>query len=204
MTPDWIAPKRTALLLIDMQVDFASPDGAMAERGADLDDVPAALAQAQRLADAARTVKVPVIFVRLISHPGSESKVAREASQRHGDEAPLCAEGTPGADFFGPQPKPGEAIISKSRFNAFAGTGLAGQLHGQGIDTLVLAGLTTECCVAATAWAAFELDFHVFIAADACAAYEEDLHFSTLEALQLSGAMLGEAAEFAQNWKKSI
>jgi len=92
MTPDWIAPKRTALLLIDMQVDFASPDGAMAERGADLDDVPAALAQAQRLADAARTAKVPVIFVRLISHPGSESKVAREASQRHGDEAPLCAE----------------------------------------------------------------------------------------------------------------
>ena len=45
MTPDWIAPKRTALLLIDFQVDFASPDGAMGVRGADLDDVPAALAQ---------------------------------------------------------------------------------------------------------------------------------------------------------------
>ncbi|HEU0096444.1 MAG TPA: isochorismatase family cysteine hydrolase [Rhizomicrobium sp.] len=202
MTPDWIAPKRTALLLIDFQVDFASPDGAMADRGADLDDVPAALAQAVRLADAARAAHVPVVFVRLITRPGSESKVAREASQRHGDEPPLCAEGTHGADFFGPRPKPGEAIISKSRFNAFAGTGLADQLHGQGIDTLVLAGLTTECCVAATAWAGFELDFHVFIAADACAAYEEDLHFSTLEALQLSGAMLGETAEFAQNWKR--
>jgi ureidoacrylate peracid hydrolase len=203
MTPDWIAPRRTALLLIDMQVDFASPDGAMGTRGADLDDVPAALAQAARLADAARAAKVPVIFVRLITKSGSESKVAREASQRHGDEPPLCVEGTPGADFFGPQPKPGEAIISKSRFNAFAGTGLADQLHGQGIDTLVLAGLTTECCVAATAWSAFEHDFHVFIAADACAAYEEDLHFSTLEALQLSGAMLSETSEFAQNWKKS-
>jgi nicotinamidase-related amidase len=204
MTPDWIAPKRTALILIDFQVDFASPGGAMADRGADLDDVPAALAQATRLADAARAAKVPVVFVRLISRPGTESKVAREANQRHGDEAPLCVEGTPGADFFGPQPKSGEAIISKSRFNAFAGTGLSDLLHGQGIDTLVLAGLTTECCVAATAWSAFELDFHVFIAADACAAYEEDLHFSTLEALQLSGAMLGETGEFAQNWKKSI
>jgi nicotinamidase-related amidase len=204
MTPDWIASKRTALLLIDMQVDFASPDGAMADRGADLDDVPAALAQAQKLADAARAAKVPVVFVRLITKPGTESQVAREASQRHGDEAPLCIEGTSGADFFGTQPRPGEAVISKSRFSAFAGTGLADQLRGQGIDTLVLAGLTTECCVAATAWSAFEQDFHVFIAADACAAYEEDLHFSTLEALQLSGALLGETAEFAQNWKKSI
>jgi nicotinamidase-related amidase len=203
MTPDWIAPKRTAVLLIDYQVDFASPGGAMAERSADLDDVPAALAQARRLADAARAAAVPVIFVRLISRPGTESKVAREASQRHGDEPPLCVEGAPGADFFGPQPKAGEAIISKSRFNAFAGTGLAEQLHAKGIDTLVLAGLTTECCVAATAWSAFELDFHVFIAADACAAYEEELHFSTLEALQLSGAMLAEAGEFAQIWKKS-
>jgi nicotinamidase-related amidase len=147
---------------------------------------------------------VPVVFVRLIAKPGTESKVAREASQRHGDEAPLCVEGTPGAAFFGPQPKPGETVISKSRFSAFAGTGLADQLHAQGIDTLVLAGLTTECCVAATAWSGFEQDFHVFIAADACAAYEEDLHFSTLEALQLSGAMLGETAEFAQAWKKSI
>lgn len=204
MTPDWIAPKRTALLLIDFQVDFASPDGAMAARGADLDDVPAALAQAQRLADAARTAKVPVIFVRLVTKPGTESKVAREASRRHGDEPPLCAQGKRGADFFGPQPGPGEAVISKSRFSAFAGTGLADQLHAQGIDTLVLAGLTTECCVAATAWSGFELDFHVFIAADACAAYEEDLHFSTLEALQLSGALLAEAGEFAQVWKKSI
>jgi ureidoacrylate peracid hydrolase len=203
MTPDWIAPRRTALLLIDMQVDFASPDGAMGSRGADLDDVPAALAQATMLADAARAAKVPVIFVRLITKAGSESKVAREVRQRHGDEPALCVEGTPGADFFGPQPKPGEDIISKSRFNAFAGTSLADQLRGQGIDTLVLAGLTTECCVAATAWSAFEQDFHVFIAADACAAYEEDLHFSTLEALQLSGAMLGETAVFAQNWKKS-
>ena len=201
MTPDWIAPKRTALLLIDFQVDFASPDGAMGVRGADLDDVPAALAQAAKLADAARAASVSVFFVRLTSRPGSESKVAREASRRHGGEPPLCVDGTRGADFFGVRPKPGEAIISKSRFSAFAGTGLADLLHGQGIDTLVLAGLTTECCVAASAWSAFEQDFHVVIAADACAAYEEDLHFSTLEALQLSGAMLGETAELAQIWK---
>ena len=40
MLKDWIAPHRTALLLVDMQVDFASPDGAMAKSGADVTAAP--------------------------------------------------------------------------------------------------------------------------------------------------------------------
>jgi nicotinamidase-related amidase len=36
MTPDQIRWSRTALLVIDCQVDFGSPDGAMAQRGADM------------------------------------------------------------------------------------------------------------------------------------------------------------------------
>jgi nicotinamidase-related amidase len=74
-------------------------------------------------------------------------------------------------------------------------------LHAQGIDTLVLAGLTTECCVASSAWDAFEQDFHVFIAADACAAYEPDLHRHALKALAASGAVVANTSEFAQLWK---
>jgi len=76
-------------------------------------------------------------------------------------------------------------------------------LHAQGIDTLVLAGLTTECCVASTAWDAVERDFHVFIAADACAAYEDDLHQGALKALALSAATVADSAEFAAAWKSS-
>ena len=102
----------------------------------------------------------------------------------------LCVEGTHGADFIGPQPRAGEAVFSKTRFSAFAGTGLADQLHAQGVDTLVLAGLTTECCIQSSAWDAFERDFHVFIAEDACAAYDEALHRHALKALALSGAMV--------------
>jgi nicotinamidase-related amidase len=68
----------------------------------------------------------------------------------------------------------------------------------------VLAGLTTECCVASSAWDGFEHDFHVFIAEDACAAYEPGLHSHALKALALSGAAVASAQEFAENWKKSI
>ena len=204
MKPDWIAPNRTAVIVIDCQVDFGAPDGEMARRGADMTAPQAALAKAQALVDAARDARVKVVFVRLLTHPGGENRRAREARERRGDEGPdFCVEGTRGADFIGPQPEPGEMIISKTRYNAFAHTGLADQLHAAGVDTLVLAGLTTECCVASSAWAGFEHDFHIFIAEDACAAYDQGLHRHALQALALSGATVANTGEFAENWKKS-
>ena len=202
MKADWIAPRRTALLVIDCQVDFGAGDGEMARRGADMTAPQAALVHAQSLVGAARGAGVPVVFVRLIA--AAESTVIREARARQNEDGPdLCVEGTRGADFIGPQPLPGDAIISKKRYSAFAHTGLAEQLHSQGIDTLVLAGLTTECCVASTAWDGFERDFHIFIAADACAAYQPDLHQHALKALGASGAVIAKAAEFQVLWKSN-
>jgi ureidoacrylate peracid hydrolase len=201
--PDWIASTRTALVLVDCQVDFGAPDGAMARRGADMTAPQAALSKAVSLTDAARAAGVPVVFVRLVTR--GESKIAREARQRRGDDEPdLCVEGTRGADFIGPQPQACEAIVSKIHFSAFARTGLTEQLQAQGVDTLVLAGLTTECCIQSSAWDAFEYDFHVFIAGDACAAYEEALHRHALKALEMSGATVAPVADFAAAWGKSF
>jgi len=201
--PDWIAPERTALIVIDCQVDFGGLDGEMARRGADMTAPQAALPRAQALADAARAAGVRLVFVRLLTHPGGENRIVREAKQRQCDQEPdLCVEGTRGADFIGPLPQAGDTIISKTRFSAFARTGLGDQLHSWGIDTVVLAGLTTECCVQSSAWNAFEQDFHVFIATDACAAYEEELHRQALRALEMSGATLATSAELAACWEK--
>jgi ureidoacrylate peracid hydrolase len=205
MKPDWIAPNRTAVIVIDCQVDFGSPDGEMARRGSDMTAPQAALAKAVSLVDAARAAGVRVVFVRLLTHPGGENKIAREAKARHHDDEPdLCVEGSRGADFIGPLPLAGDTIVSKTHFSAFAHTGLADQLHAQGIDTLILAGLTTECCVASSAWDGFEHDFHIFIAEDACAAYVADLHSHALKALALSGATVASTQIFAENWKISL
>jgi ureidoacrylate peracid hydrolase len=202
MKADWIAPKRTAVLVIDCQVDFGAPDGEMAKRGADMTAPQAALEKAQALVEAARAASVEVVFVRLITNSAAESAVIREARARQGEEGPeLCLEGTHGAEFIGPQPLPGDIIISKKRYSAFVHTGLAEELHAKGVDTLVLAGLTTECCVASSAWDGFEQDFHVLIAEDACAAYEQDLHRHALKALAASGAVVADTATFINLWK---
>ena len=199
---DWIVPARTALLLVDMQVDFAEPDGAMGQGGADLSMAKAAIRNAVKLADAARAAGVPCIFARLITRESDETDLLREWKKRRGteDDAPLCQEGTWGAEFVGPLPRANEAIFSKNRYDAFSGTGLDAHLRGLKRDTLVIAGLTTECCVDSTARHAFELDYHVFIAADAVAAYEKDLHDGALKALELNCAIPAASADILAAW----
>ena len=205
MEKDWIAPHRTALLLVDMQVDFASPDGAMAKAGADVAAAQAALELASILAETARAVGVPCLFARLINRDSDETDLLREWKTRRGaeEDVPLCREGTAGAEFVGPKPQPGEAVFDKSRYDAFAGTGLDAHLRGLRRDTLVIAGLTTECCVDSTTRDAFERDYHVFIAKDAVAAYAPDLHGAALKALELNCAILADSDEIVAAWKNS-
>ncbi len=201
---DWIAPERTALVLIDMQVDFASPDGAMGREGHDMTAPLGAVKQAETLAAAARAANVPLVFVRLITRPEDETPFLREWKARRGaGDAPLCREGTRGAAFVGPQPAGGDYVVSKSRYSAFSGTRLDESLRAMGRDTLVLCGLTTECCIDVAAEDAFARDYHVFIATDAVAAYEPDLHAAALKALALNCAQLAETAEIAAAWKNT-
>ena len=198
---DWIAPGRTALLLIDIQVDFASPQGAMGEDGKDMAAPQAAIGNAARLADAARKAGVPCIFVRLITRAGDETPFLREwNARRHADDAPLCREGSEGAEFAGPKPQAGELVFSKKRYNAFHGTGLDAALRGEGIDTLVVAGLTTECCIDSSVRAAFERDYHVFVVEDATACYQPELHQAALRALALNCAALAKTDDVLSAW----
>ena len=199
----WIAPARTALVLIDMQVDFASPDGALGRQGFDMTAPQAAVAQAEKLASAARAAQVACVFVRLITRPEDDSTFARDYRARRGDDTPpLCREGTRGAEFVGPKPQGGDYVVSKSRYSGFTGTRLEESLRVMGRDTLVLAGLTTECCIDATARDAFERDFHVFIAADAVAAYTPELHQNALKALELNCALVISTDPAVDSWNK--
>lgn len=202
MNPLWVDPARTALLLIDMQVDFARRQGAMGKTGRNLGAVDAAIAQAEMLTEAAREARVPVVFVRLITKPRNETAMLKEWKERRQDhDPPPCLEGSPGAEFVGPRPAPGEYVVSKSRYSGFTGTRLEESLRTMARDTLVIAGLTTECCIAATAFDGFERDFHVVVASDAVAAYDPAQHCQALKALEMNCALLFSAAEIAAAWK---
>ena len=202
----WIAPRRTAVLVIDMQVDFASPNGALGGF-VDFSTVGPALAAAERLTEAARSAGAPVVFVGLKTEAGSDSPAWRERMRRRGgdpdDESGLCRAGTPGVAFFGPKPLAGEAVVFKTRYSGFHDTDLDAVLKRLGVDTLVVCGLTTECCVDSTVRDAFHRDYHVFIAADACAAYEPDFHEPPLKSLEANCAFLTSVDAVAAAWAEA-
>jgi nicotinamidase-related amidase len=201
---DWIAPARTAVIIVDMQVDFAAPDGLLGLEGVDLSLVQPALAAAQRLVAAARSARAPVVFVGLRTEPGSDSSVWRERLLRRGAgpeaENALCRAGGRGAEFWGPAPQADEPVVLKTRYSGFFGTDLDARLAALGVDTLIVGGLTTECCVDCTVRDAFHLDYHVFVASDACAAYEPDLHLGALKSLDLNCAILVSTDQVLAAW----
>jgi nicotinamidase-related amidase len=174
---EMIAPTRSALVVIDVQADFASPTGAMARMGADLGGVEAVLDNVETLLAAARRAGVLVAFARVVTSPRTDSVALKNFNARKGlapSALDICREGDRGCDYYRIAPLPGEIEVSKRLFSAFHGADLDLRLRERGVDTLILVGLTTNCCVDATARDAFHRDFNVFVVSDATAAYGEE------------------------------
>lgn len=203
---DWIAPARTALVVVDVQVDFASPEGALGPY-VDLSAVPPAVENCRRLIDAAYAAGVLVVFVKLETEAETDSPAWRERMRRRGAdpdaESNVCRKGTRGAEFWGVEPGAHDVVVSKTRYSGFHGTDLSPVLVAHGRDTLVVCGLTTECCVDSTVRDAFHQDYHVVVAADACAAYAPELHQGALATLELNYAILAETADIEAAWTKA-
>jgi nicotinamidase-related amidase len=70
---------------------------------------------------------------------------------------------------------------------------LDAQLRANGIDSVIIAGISTDCCVDSTARSAFQRDYDVFVVADACAAGSPHLHHGALAALEKNVALLVKA-----------
>jgi len=71
---------------------------------------------------------------------------------------------------------PGELVFTKRRVGAFSTTDLAAALAERGIDTLVLAGISTSGVVLSTLRDAADKDFRLFVLADCCADPDAEVH----------------------------
>jgi nicotinamidase-related amidase len=199
----WIEPARTALLVIDVQVDFVAPEGAMGREGLDLAATVPALACVEKLIAAARTAGATLVFARVVSRPETDPAALKLLLARKGMPASalaVCRAETAGADYYRIRPLPGEIEIRKTLFSSFVGTTLDEQLKARGIDTLVVTGFTTECCVDCTVRDAFHRNYSVFIATDGCAAYSRELHEGALNSLAMNCALLVETQAVVQAW----
>jgi nicotinamidase-related amidase len=192
--------RKAALLVIDVQVDFVAHHGVCARGGADVSAMPAAIDRIAQVADAARSAGIDICFVRLETSAETESPAMLSLMQRQGRAggANLCRPGTPGVDYWGVMPAPGDHEIVKRRYDAFLETSLDAWLRQRCIETVVVTGVSTDCCVDSTARAAFMRDYHVVVISDACAAGSRDIHEAALAALARHAASLTCTADFVE------
>lgn len=73
-------------------------------------------------------------------------------------------------------PIEGDYLIPKFRWSAFYQTYLDLALRSRGIDTIILAGGSTDVGVASTGYSARDMDYNVIYASDACTSPEKDNH----------------------------
>ena len=180
---DALDPRRSALLVIDMQNAFLAP-GAPVE-------VPAARAIVpgiNRLAAALRRRGVPVIWVLHENRAdGADWQGFYGTFVSPADRARAAGALAPGAELQKLWPQlealPGDLRVAKSRYSALiAGASpLAGILEERGVDTLLIAGTKTNVCCECTARDAMMLDYKVVLLADCTAALSDAEHLATLE-----------------------
>jgi len=166
----------TALVVVDVQNDFADPAGGLAVRGGE--------AIVPRLNASAEAAVAAGAFVAYTQdwHPEVTPHFAKD-----GGTWPVhCVAGTWGADFH-----PGLAVVGPSVRKGSNGedgysgftmrdtvsgdtipTELEGLLRERGVKRVVIAGLATDYCVKATALDAVRLGFKTTVLADAIAAVD--------------------------------
>lgn len=93
------------------------------------------------------------------------------------------------------KPAPGEPVIVKQYASAFFGTSLAATLHAAGVDTVVVAGVSTSGCIRATATDALNHGFRPQVVRDACADRTPELHEQNLRDLDAKYADVVSVAE---------
>src|SRR3989454_6145232 len=187
MQIDVIDPKKTAMIVVDMQNDFVASGAAM--------ETPAARAVVPKLADALKICRGAGFKLLYTAHghrrDGSDMGLFDDMHPPIANRDALV-DGTPGVDIY-PElaPKAGEHVIKKHRYSGFFGTDLDIILREWGVDTVLISGTTTENCCHATARDAMFRNYRVVFLSDATATYDyPDRGYGAMPAAEVHHATL--------------
>jgi len=178
-------PVRTALVKIDMQAEFVLEEGGPFRVPAAFQRIP----QMARLLGFFRERRWPVVHTafaathRFLDRPRMGGCMPSRAGDTGFENARAFCEARFVEEL---QPLENEIVILKPSYGAFYDTPLETILRRMEIETVVLAGTLTDCCVGTTARQAYERGFGAVVAEDATATCLEEMHNAELAILRRS------------------
>lgn len=194
-------PKNAALVVVDVQNDFVSPNGSAGKRGEDVNAAMAIMAPLSSLINEARRVGLTIVYIRTTHSEWTDTPSwIYRTSQKAG--LSTCREGTWGAEFYdGIAPLPTERVVVKHRYSAFINTDLNTVLKARNIQSVLVCGVATNVCVETTARDAYMFDYYVTMIDDCSAAYEAKLHLSTLDNMRRHFGLVASSKDIIETWR---
>ena len=182
-----LVPGRTVLVVIDAQNDFLHPEGWYAAKGIDIAHMRRCIDPLKALLAAARTKGIPVVWtrhgIRGVEDGGPFMQLRpflREGGLRRG---------TWGWEILAAlAPQPDDWHVAKTRLSAFYGTDLEVILRGLGAETVLMAGVLTNQCVAATSKDAMFRDFKPIVIEECTGTTLPRLHAPAIEMMRVGWA----------------
>jgi gluconolactonase len=175
-------PKRTALIIQDMQNDVIIEGGAFAESGSPEHAKDQNVVEnSAKLADACRSKGVPVIHIHYIVEPGAPGLKLNAPLFQGLKEANAMVRGSWGAaPADGLEPKEGDYVVEKMRMSGWEGTKLEQLLVGLGVDTVIVTGAWTNMSIEHTSRTGADKGYNMIVPEDCCSTMNADWHNASI------------------------
>jgi nicotinamidase-related amidase len=206
---DYLDPAKTAVISIDMHRGHLDPSP----------DCPCPAPRARAIVkpiDAfharARALGIPIIHVRSVLRKGGVDDIKgissawRRTFPLHVGDIPNsdahAIEGSPWTEFV-TEVKPDDLIVeTKRRLSAFYPTDLDFLLRNMKVETVMIDGGFTDCCVLNTSFDASNHNYRVIVARDLVRGTDDNLEAAALAIISLHLGLVAESADLLSEWER--
>ena len=178
-------PNATAVVVVDMQNDFAAPGGMFDRANIDITGVQSIVPNVRAVLDAARGAEILVVYLKMgfrpdladAGYPTSPTwlkhvplDVGADVTSPNGMPSRILIRDCWNTDIVSElTPQAHDVVLYKTRYSGFFGTELDDVLRARGVESLIVVGATTSVCVESTVRDAMFRDYHCLVVSDATA-----------------------------------